>query len=154
MGPTWVLSAPDGPHVGPMNLAIRDVIAILIKDMLFDKYKIEVSDKEIDGLMGIQLIDINIGCKLVLYACYSPPKTSHWGYGPNAFFAHLLSFLYFHFDADPVLLRGFQWLCGEGCAYCIWFGWWYTTHNMTRWCKKKAMVMYYWNLWRMADLQF
>ena len=24
MGPTWVLSAPDGSHVGPMNLAIRD----------------------------------------------------------------------------------------------------------------------------------
>ena len=24
MGPTWVLSARDGPHVGPRNLAIRD----------------------------------------------------------------------------------------------------------------------------------
>ena len=24
MGPTWVLSAPDGPHIGPMNLAIRE----------------------------------------------------------------------------------------------------------------------------------
>ena len=23
IGPTWVLSAPGGPHVGPMNLAIR-----------------------------------------------------------------------------------------------------------------------------------
>ena len=23
MGPIWVLLAPDGPHVGPMNLAIR-----------------------------------------------------------------------------------------------------------------------------------
>ena len=23
MGPTWVLAAPDGPHIGPMNLAIR-----------------------------------------------------------------------------------------------------------------------------------
>ena len=23
MGLTWVLSAPDGPHVGPMNLVIR-----------------------------------------------------------------------------------------------------------------------------------
>ena len=23
MGPTWILSATDGPHVGPMNLAIR-----------------------------------------------------------------------------------------------------------------------------------
>ena len=24
MGPTWVLSAPGGPHLGPMNLAIRE----------------------------------------------------------------------------------------------------------------------------------
>ena len=24
MGPNWVLSAPDGPHDGPMNLAISD----------------------------------------------------------------------------------------------------------------------------------
>ena len=24
MGPTWVPPAPDGPHVGPMNLVIRD----------------------------------------------------------------------------------------------------------------------------------
>ena len=23
MGPIWVLSVPNGPHVGPMNLAIR-----------------------------------------------------------------------------------------------------------------------------------
>ena len=26
MVPTWVLTAPDGPHVGPMNLAIREPI--------------------------------------------------------------------------------------------------------------------------------
>ena len=26
MGPTWVLSAPDGPHVGPTNLAIRHIM--------------------------------------------------------------------------------------------------------------------------------
>ena len=25
-GPTWVLSAPDGPHGIPMNIALRDVI--------------------------------------------------------------------------------------------------------------------------------
>ena len=31
MGPTWVLSAPDGPHVGPMNLAIRDKIQCWLK---------------------------------------------------------------------------------------------------------------------------
>ena len=28
MGPTWVLSALDGPHVAPMNLAIRECIYI------------------------------------------------------------------------------------------------------------------------------
>ena len=28
MGPTWVLSAPAGPHVGSKNLAIRDVIVV------------------------------------------------------------------------------------------------------------------------------
>ena len=26
MRPTWVLSAPSGPHIGPINLAIRDII--------------------------------------------------------------------------------------------------------------------------------
>ena len=25
MGPTWLLSVPDGPHVGPMNFAIRGI---------------------------------------------------------------------------------------------------------------------------------
>ena len=49
-------------------------IAILIKDVLFDKYKIEIIDKELDGLMGIQLTDINTEFKLVLYACYLPPE--------------------------------------------------------------------------------
>ena len=33
MGPTWVLSAPDGPHVGPMILAIRVSNQILHKMM-------------------------------------------------------------------------------------------------------------------------
>ena len=27
IGPTWILSAPDGPHIGPMNLTIREVFA-------------------------------------------------------------------------------------------------------------------------------
>ena len=27
--PTWVLPAPDGPHVGPMNIAIRKIYGVL-----------------------------------------------------------------------------------------------------------------------------
>ena len=34
MGPTWVLSAPDGPHVGPMNLAMRDKLNRRIDEWL------------------------------------------------------------------------------------------------------------------------
>ena len=30
MGPTWVLSAPDGPHVGPMNLAIKEDMTMVL----------------------------------------------------------------------------------------------------------------------------
>ena len=33
MGPTWVLSVPDGPHVGPMNLAIRVVFIIVMYEI-------------------------------------------------------------------------------------------------------------------------
>ena len=34
MGPIWVLSAPDGPHVGPMNLAIWVYISQIVYELL------------------------------------------------------------------------------------------------------------------------
>ena len=33
IGPTWILSAPDGPHVGPMNLAIRGLSLRLVHQL-------------------------------------------------------------------------------------------------------------------------
>ena len=36
MGPTWVLSAPDGTHVGPMNLALREITRISLKGLMMD----------------------------------------------------------------------------------------------------------------------
>ena len=35
MGPTWVLSAPGGPYVGPMNLAIRLYLYLVLKELLW-----------------------------------------------------------------------------------------------------------------------
>ena len=35
IGPTWVLSAPDGPHVVPMNLAFRIFIMHTVDAVLF-----------------------------------------------------------------------------------------------------------------------
>ena len=40
MGPTWVLSASDGPHDGPMNLAIR---AVLLNFVEFSHYEWNIS---------------------------------------------------------------------------------------------------------------
>ena len=40
-GPTWVLSAPDRPHIGPMNLAIRVITSKWNWDvMIHDCFKI------------------------------------------------------------------------------------------------------------------
>ena len=41
MGPTWVRSAPDGPHVGPMNLAIGDMLQSFSWFRSFLEYKLE-----------------------------------------------------------------------------------------------------------------
>ena len=49
MGPTWVLSAPDGPHVGPMNLAIRVAINDMYKYVAGNYYPI------LRGLLHVQL---------------------------------------------------------------------------------------------------
>ena len=40
MGPTWVLLAPDGPNVSPMNLAIRDGIKVIdiLEELLVSHY--------------------------------------------------------------------------------------------------------------------
>ena len=37
MGPTWVLSAPGGPHVGPMNLPIRVINSAAVPVSLADE---------------------------------------------------------------------------------------------------------------------
>ena len=47
MGPTWVLSAPDGPHDGPMNLAIR----VGFKGKLYETLK---SETQLPNLQVLQ----------------------------------------------------------------------------------------------------
>ena len=38
MGPTWVLSAPGEPHVGPMNLVIRNALSAWRMEILNNYY--------------------------------------------------------------------------------------------------------------------
>ena len=39
MGPTWVLSAPGGPHVGPMNLAIWVIACRSAREATLEEYQ-------------------------------------------------------------------------------------------------------------------
>ena len=57
MGPTWVLSAPDGPHVGPMNLAIREC-KLIINEILWHS---------LQGYVSLNTQDINL--EVVLKIC-------------------------------------------------------------------------------------
>ena len=54
MGPTWVLSAPDGPHVGPMNLGIRELMWTELTPTQLDLYSLRKH-----RLIGINIPVIN-----------------------------------------------------------------------------------------------
>ena len=49
MGPTWVLSALDGPHVGPMTIAISD--ALCCKDKIFDKINKSLGEGGVEAVL-------------------------------------------------------------------------------------------------------
>ena len=53
MGPTWVLSAPDGPHVGPMNLANR---VSMVSSFPLHVTILPVDDLEIVSILGEALV--------------------------------------------------------------------------------------------------
>ena len=52
MGPTWVLPAPDGPHVGPMNLAIRVAFQATIMMISCQCYTWGITDPLCGGSTG------------------------------------------------------------------------------------------------------
>ena len=50
MGPSWVLSAPVGPHIGPMNLAIKEVLAVHCISIIVS-LSIPLPDRSFDNTM-------------------------------------------------------------------------------------------------------
>ena len=93
IGPTWVLSAPDGPHSGPMNLAIRGYMETCVSSQnvqptktILNKYKKrqKLEDKKNDGVRQAPaqhtewMIDMPImkcTCRMNLYIVTGAPST-------------------------------------------------------------------------------
>ena len=81
-------------------------IAILCKQSVFDNYKVEVVDKEYDGILMINLVDKISGYDILFIGLYLPPENSPWGRDSVSVFAHILSCLYQFEDADAIYLCG------------------------------------------------
>jgi exonuclease III len=81
-------------------------VAILVKEKLFDVFRVKVVDNEIDGILGIEFVHKLNEFSFVIFACYLSPDNSVWGRDPTTYFAHLMSQLYFHSDADAIFICG------------------------------------------------
>ena len=77
MWPTWVLSAPDGPHVGPMNFAIRVIVQLLrIVLRILQRMHSEINTENLTHLYFTNALRQckQIHCTHVIDDMPSPPK--------------------------------------------------------------------------------
>ena len=58
MGPYWVLSAPGGPHVSPINLAVREVSIVVTLNHYDHQYHISLSCNVITTPIVIMHYDV------------------------------------------------------------------------------------------------
>ena len=58
MGSTWALSVPDGPPIGPMSLAIRDILPTKIVRAIRGVFYLMRLDMPCEGLSDILALDI------------------------------------------------------------------------------------------------
>ena len=74
-GPTWFLSAPDRPHVGPMNLAVREDIDVCIFHGI---YYILSTNMPMVRRKQFPLWRHDMGTVSALLAPLSGESTGHW----------------------------------------------------------------------------
>ena len=107
MGPTWVLLAPDGPHIGPMNLAIRAVVLIPWEY----EYK--------------TLIVFTVGttCGKNIWVCHIDPSSSYSNAGSRAYLAiyiYIYKYIYIQKSVRYVTSNDFVQLCSNRRHHSKW----------------------------------
>ncbi len=81
-------------------------VGILIKRHLLQCFNTEVVDKDIDGIIGIKIVNKFSGFTCVIFCCYLPPENSVWGRDADSFFAHLTTQMYLNQESDVLLIGG------------------------------------------------
>ena len=81
-------------------------VGIFVKDSVFDRYKVRVVDKTIDGIIGLMIEHIETDYTCFVLSCYLSPENSPWGRDSTSFFAHLLSQIYTYAESDAIIVCG------------------------------------------------
>ena len=123
MGPTWVMSPPDGPHVGPMNLAIRGAYGMLLPLSI----NIQNGSQALNTYGGISrglgkcllcIFSRNVSitnaldyllyilCNILVCLCSTGPSKLWWprGYICNSYCHHQIENINFPIDCVSVFL--------------------------------------------------
>jgi len=67
---------------------------------------LDILDKCVDGILGIECKNRFTDYKIVIFVCYLPPENSPWGRNPDLFFTHLLNQIYLLHDYDQLYIAG------------------------------------------------
>ncbi len=78
---------------------------LLFKIALYDTYNVQVLDKSHDGILIVCFQDKQTYISFVISSCYFPPYWSIYANATNVF-AHILSQIYLHQDADLIVMCG------------------------------------------------
>ena len=81
-------------------------IGILVKDDVYNWYKVSMVYKDYEGILGLRLVHREHGRITHLYSTYLPPENSKYGRESNRFFYKLLMELYKYDDVDEFVMVG------------------------------------------------
>jgi hypothetical protein len=81
-------------------------VAIYVKNSISVNHSVKVIDKEMEGIIGIELVEKGSGFQSVFFCCYLAPENSVWGRDSDSFFVHLTTQMYLYEDADIIMIGG------------------------------------------------
>ncbi len=80
-------------------------VGVLVKNYLLEQFRINVTDRTMDRMIGVRLMHRELDFCLVVFSCHLPPEGSSRGRDSVAFFSHLRGRMY-SLDADIIYVCG------------------------------------------------
>ena len=81
-------------------------VGILIRQNIIENYHVNELDKNVEGILVLELVHKCTSHVIVVGVCYMPPENSNYGRDSQAFYDHLLNVIYQTENADVFMLGG------------------------------------------------